>query len=134
MFVLREEPPKGVSPRLFPNSGECTSTRTSPYITILFVFPHFVEKKYTHGNVGTYKIGGTPPSIITPPGASSSSALFFRFISGLASLSLSLSLSLFAPDFLSYLICFSLCFPLSCSGFFFSFCCLLLLLSSPSSE
>ncbi len=42
------------------------SMGASPYITTLFLFPHFfpvlylVEKKYFHGNVRTYKIGGTP--------------------------------------------------------------------------
>jgi hypothetical protein len=46
-------------------------TNISPYINnplftyyILFIsslLSHFVEKKYFHGNMGTYKIGGAPP-------------------------------------------------------------------------
>jgi hypothetical protein len=38
--------------------------RTSPYgnnpHTISWVLSCFIEKKYFHGNVGTYKIGGAP--------------------------------------------------------------------------
>jgi hypothetical protein len=40
------------------------STRTSPYVNnslfISSLLSHFVEKKYFHGNMGTYKIGGAP--------------------------------------------------------------------------
>ncbi len=42
------------------------STGSSPYINNSLLFPHFfpvlylVEKKYFHGNVRTYKIGGAP--------------------------------------------------------------------------
>jgi hypothetical protein len=37
---------------------------TSPYVNnsvfISLPFSHFIEKKYFHGNMGTYKIGGVP--------------------------------------------------------------------------
>jgi hypothetical protein len=45
-------------------SGECTSTRTSPYLNnSLFIsscLSHFIKEKYFHGNMGTYTIGGAP--------------------------------------------------------------------------
>jgi len=45
-------------------SGECTSTRTSPYVNNSFLnswlLSHFVKMKYFRGNMGTYKIGGAP--------------------------------------------------------------------------
>jgi hypothetical protein len=50
----------------FQTSGERTITGSSPYINNSLLFPHFfpvlylVEKKYFHGNVRTYKIGGAP--------------------------------------------------------------------------
>jgi hypothetical protein len=31
-------------------------------IFISSLLSHFVEKKYFHGNMGTYKIGGAPPA------------------------------------------------------------------------
>jgi hypothetical protein len=41
---------------------------TSPYVNnsifISSLLSHFLEKKYFHGNVGTYKIGGDPPIIM----------------------------------------------------------------------
>jgi len=56
--------PKGVSPSVFLTSREHMSTRTSPYVNnsvfISLLLSHFVEKKYFHGNTGTYKIGGAP--------------------------------------------------------------------------
>ncbi len=48
----------------FRTSRECTNMGTSPYINnSLFIssfLSRFVGKKYFHGNVGTYKIGGDP--------------------------------------------------------------------------
>jgi hypothetical protein len=45
-------------------SGERMSMGTSPYVNnsvfISLPFSHFIEKKYFHGNMGTYKIGGVP--------------------------------------------------------------------------
>jgi hypothetical protein len=43
-------------------SGECMSTGTSTYVNnslfISSLLSRFVKKKYFHGNMGTYKIGG----------------------------------------------------------------------------
>jgi hypothetical protein len=40
------------------------STRTSPYVNnsvfISLLLSHLIEKKYFHGNTGTYKTGGAP--------------------------------------------------------------------------
>ncbi len=45
-------------------SGERTSTRTLPYandfLLISSLLSRFLEKKYFHGNMGTYKIGELP--------------------------------------------------------------------------
>jgi hypothetical protein len=41
------------------------STNISPYLnnslSISLLLSHFIEKKYFHGNMGTYKIGDPPP-------------------------------------------------------------------------
>jgi hypothetical protein len=46
-----------------------TSMGTSPYLNnsllIFSILSHFVEKKYFHGNLGTYKIGNVPHNIHT---------------------------------------------------------------------
>jgi len=62
--LLREGHLRTWAQRCSQTSGERTSTRTSPYInnsiftsSLLY---YFIEKKYFHGNVGTYKIGELP--------------------------------------------------------------------------
>jgi hypothetical protein len=49
---------------VFEPQENALSMGNSPYINnSLFIssfFSHFLEKKYFHGNVGTYKIGGDP--------------------------------------------------------------------------
>jgi len=54
---------QGVSPREFPNlrrMHEYSSLYVNNFLFIFGLLSHFVEKKYFHGNMGTYKIGGTP--------------------------------------------------------------------------
>jgi len=58
--------PMGVSLRMFPNvRRECMSTWT-PYVNnssfVSSLLSYFIEKKYFHGIMGTYKIGGVPPA------------------------------------------------------------------------
>jgi hypothetical protein len=50
------EPPKGVSPRVFPNLKR-TSPDVNNSLSISSLLSRFVGKKYFHGNVGTYEIG-----------------------------------------------------------------------------
>jgi hypothetical protein len=57
--LLREGHSKGMSLRVFPNLCRTHEYENLPLFKQLsFIFPHFVEKKYFHGNMGTYKIGG----------------------------------------------------------------------------
>jgi hypothetical protein len=57
---------KGVSPRVFPNLRRTHEYRNSLYINnslfISSLLSHFIETKYFHGNMGTYKIEGAPPA------------------------------------------------------------------------
>jgi hypothetical protein len=61
--ALESVSPRGCSQTL----EKCTSTGTSPCVNnslfISSLLSHFVEKKYFHGNIETYKIGGISPSI-----------------------------------------------------------------------
>jgi hypothetical protein len=64
--------PKGVSTRVFSNLrrrmneyGNRPLHKQLSFYLFLFIsslLSHFVEKKYFHGNMGTYKIGGAPPA------------------------------------------------------------------------
>jgi hypothetical protein len=35
--------------------------QTNNSLLMFSLLSHFIEKKYFHGNMGTYKIGGAPP-------------------------------------------------------------------------
>jgi hypothetical protein len=50
--------PKGMSLRVFPNLGRTHSAYVNNSLFIFSLLSDFVEKKYFHGNVRTYKIGG----------------------------------------------------------------------------
>jgi hypothetical protein len=55
--------PEGMSLRVFANLRRIMSTGTSPYVNnSLFISSpfRFIKRKYFHGNMGTYKIGGVP--------------------------------------------------------------------------
>jgi hypothetical protein len=58
--------PKGVCSKCSQTSRECMGMETSPYVNnslfISLLLSHFVKKKYFHGSMGTYKIGGSPPA------------------------------------------------------------------------
>jgi len=43
------------------NTGT-SSSYVNNSLLISLLLPHFVEMKYFHGNMTTYKIGGAPPA------------------------------------------------------------------------
>jgi hypothetical protein len=58
---------KGVSLRVFPNfrrTHECENLplHKKNFLFISSLLSHFIENKYFHRNVGTYKIAGAPPT------------------------------------------------------------------------
>jgi hypothetical protein len=61
---LEGEALDGVSPRVFPNLKRMHKYKNLPLRKGLsfdsLLLSHFVEDKYFHGNVGTYKIGEFP--------------------------------------------------------------------------
>jgi len=55
--------PVGMSLRMFPNLRRMPEYRTPCINNSIFVsslLSYFIEKKYFHGIMGTYKIGGAP--------------------------------------------------------------------------